>query len=823
MVVTGWDADAHVTDYGEIEIFGKFEGDEISVKDMPTKTEYIEGEDFDAAGMSIMINGDAANSVTVTADMVSGYDKTKAEEQTLTVTYLHNGVELKNTFKVTVRPEYSLSIKSEPLKKQYSEGEALNITGLSAALIHNTRDDSGITAEETDITVSEDMLDGYNPQKVGTQTVTVTYAVENYKDVTATFTVKVDFAAVQGTAVNFASAEVSRPREGGVDYYITDGNGRELIDGNKTSEKILGGWGHDQHYNFYEPVTLTVADSSLLGGKAVVDFVRVYLKSSTERTARFMVEVSLDKENWATVQYKQTEGSVIENNAVGAAADSVKTYVNVKFEPVYAKYVRVTYLQKDKAGSLLGQLAEIEAYATDGATVTAEPVYAKNQAYTYTVSSPHSENKDGAANDNDVLYFGQYAVNVADSVSLFGAEPEQAAITFTLNDFIKADHIRLFPNGYEQDIQGKNIRNNTFAKHIKIEGSCDKENWVTLGEYNNIVPYAFAQNFVLDSDYTVKYVKLSVIEANAKNLTQFSEIRIYGVTEENFAYAEESSVAFKTGKKVYSLGEELDLSDLTVTVTDNAGGISVKTVAVTAEMVKNFSTDESGEKTATIEYNGLTCDYVYAVAQIQSVTISKMPNKTVYFVGEDLDTAGMELTVTYVFGEDNQTGSMVITDLTGFVTLDTSAPNNAAKLTVEYYGKTVAADVVVRNVQTLTVVSENHKVSYYIGAKLDVTNLKVKAVYSDGYEEIIDVTADMVSGFTGSAVKAELPLTITYKNATAVYNVEIKALPNQGGDEKTEDGCGCGSEFGLVDSAFIAALLIGAALIVMKSRKSVNK
>ncbi|MCB6416824.1 bacterial Ig-like domain-containing protein, partial [Faecalimonas umbilicata] len=67
----------------------------------PTKTEYTVGEDLELAGMKVTANysDDNTEDVAIENCEVSGYDKTKAGEQTVTVTYEGKTA----TFKVTVK------------------------------------------------------------------------------------------------------------------------------------------------------------------------------------------------------------------------------------------------------------------------------------------------------------------------------------------------------------------------------------------------------------------------------------------------------------------------------------------------------------------------------------------------------------------------------------------------------------------------------------------------------------------------------------------------------------------------------------------------
>ena len=73
----------------------------------PTKTEYTVGEDLDLAGMKVTANysDDTTEDVAIEDCEVSGYDKTKAGEQTVTVTYGGKTATFKVTVKEAAKPE----------------------------------------------------------------------------------------------------------------------------------------------------------------------------------------------------------------------------------------------------------------------------------------------------------------------------------------------------------------------------------------------------------------------------------------------------------------------------------------------------------------------------------------------------------------------------------------------------------------------------------------------------------------------------------------------------------------------------------------------
>lgn len=77
-------------------------------------------------------------------------------------------------------------------------------------------------------------------------------------------------------------------------------------------------------------------------------------------------------------------------------------------------------------------------------------------------------------------------------------------------------------------------------------------------------------------------------------------------------------------------------------------------------------------------------------------------------------------------------------------------------------------------VTSIRVNSTNHKTDYKVGEALDVTNLTIEVLKSNGSTETVNVTSDMVTGFDSSQEATNQTLTITYQGKTTTYNVNIK-------------------------------------------------
>ena len=144
----------------------------------PTKTEYNYGENLNLSGLSVkavMKSGNKTN-VAINNCKITGYDKNKIGNQTVTVNYEGKVA----TFQVTVK-DYITNLEIvEPTKTEYNYGEDLNLSGLSVKAVMKS-------GNKTNITINNCKITGYNKNKLGNQTVTVSY---NEKIATFQVTVK---------------------------------------------------------------------------------------------------------------------------------------------------------------------------------------------------------------------------------------------------------------------------------------------------------------------------------------------------------------------------------------------------------------------------------------------------------------------------------------------------------------------------------------------------------------------------------------------------------------------------------------------------------
>ena len=159
----------------------------------------------------------------------------------------------------------------------------------------------------------------------------------------------------------------------------------------------------------------------------------------------------------------------------------------------------------------------------------------------------------------------------------------------------------------------------------------------------------------------------------------------------------------------------------------------------------------------------------------ESLTVSKVPAKTTYFVGDTLDTTGLELTLSY----NNGTTEKVINGYTvsGF----NSSTAGIKVVTVEYKGKTATFTVEV--VKPRITIANNSLSFDSIGSTKSLTATTTpsdqKIVWSSSNKNVATVSDGVVTA--KGAGNATITAKFTYNNieytATCNVTVEVSTVP----------------------------------------------
>ena len=184
----------------------------IEIKKLP-KTSYIEGQNLDVTNGKIraIYNNRTEEEINITSNMVTGYNKNKIGEQTLTVTY--NGLETNYTVVVREKQVTNIEMKYNPNKEEFIQNyELLDLTGAKIKVYY----DNGTNEE---IAITQNMVSGYDNTKVGVNTLTVTYEGKE-----CTFDVRI----VEKHVTEIAIIELPNKLEYVQDYGMLDVTGGKI-------------------------------------------------------------------------------------------------------------------------------------------------------------------------------------------------------------------------------------------------------------------------------------------------------------------------------------------------------------------------------------------------------------------------------------------------------------------------------------------------------------------------------------------------------------------------------------------------------------------
>ena len=232
-------------------------------------------------------------------------------------------------------------------------------------------------------------------------------------------------------------------------------------------------------------------------------------------------------------------------------------------------------------------------------------------------------------------------------------------------------------------------------------------------------------------------------------------------------------------------------SSQTLTATVSPSNATNKTLTwsssnTSVATVSNGVVKAVGFGTATItakSNNGKTAAVKVTVEQValSSIAVATMPNKTYYYAGETLNTAGLTLKATY-----NNGSTKTITE--GFTCSPTklNTVNHSQPITVSYGGKTTTFTVNVNEfyVKSIEIASAPTKTAYFVGDTLDTTGLKIKVFYNSGASKVFD------TGFTCTPTTLNTAgtqtITVSYKDATisvpktATFDVTVQNVTLSG-------------------------------------------
>lgn len=217
-------------------------------------------------------------------------------------------------------------------------------------------------------------------------------------------------------------------------------------------------------------------------------------------------------------------------------------------------------------------------------------------------------------------------------------------------------------------------------------------------------------------------------------------------------------------KTIYTLGDPLDLTGGIATVYYSNN--TTETYPLAELEVTGFDSQSVGTKTMTVAFKNVNCTFEITVKEpvfMESISVTKLPHKTVYSEGEGFDPAGLEVTLHFSDGTTE-----IITDytLTGY---DATPGDKVMTVTYGQFTTTFTVTVEKKETVSIAITSLPVRLVYVAGAKLDTTGMVVTAYYADGTQAQISdytVTADLSNA-------GEQTVTVSYAGFTDTFAVTV--------------------------------------------------
>ena len=745
-------------------------------------------EELDLSSMVVKAYYSDKTSKTITDYTVSGYDSTKVGKQTVTVHYL----DMTDTFDVTVAEGElsSIEIASNPSKTTYFTGEQLDTSGLSVKLNYANNSSKTIT-DGFDVS-------GFDNQTVGTNTLTVSYGGK-----TTTFTVTIvnseltsyvndDFESYDDSQITLKSQTLTKQTQDLGPFKLTLGTSGKKTDsyphfailtdnGNKSLEIATGGMSNPSRgpiiefgdsialpdfadipankYLVFDFDALYQGDTSNVQLYGVTDS---YLSTSSDKLTydqylsvnknanipigkwvNIHLVVNSKKDLFLTISDKS--GNVLDSRKVTTSGDKFEKFVF--YGGVGKKKLDNLKIYEDKISSLTLTPPTKTSYALgeelnlDG--MVAKLNYSDKSVGTtaYTVSG---YDKTKVGKQTVTVSYGDYSAN----------------FDVTVNGI---SSIEVTPPTKTTYLEGQDL--NTDGMVVTAVTSDNQRITVPAGYSVR----GFNKTKLGKQTITVTYQGLS---------TEF-EVNVNSV---------KSIELTKPTKLEYKYGESLDTSGMSVKAIydDNQSEVIKSDYSVTG-----YDKTKSGTQTITVTYRNQTATFDVTVAEpvITKFEITTPPTTTEYYVGQDLKTDGMVVTVTF---EDESTKTTTAYTLSGY---DKNTVG-AQTVTVSYKGFSATFDVTVKEAEKVeisdvtvedktydgkpieysgTATSDNYNGDYeYIWEKADGTVLDSAPINAGSYKLVVKVS-DETFAHTGSK---EIPfninkaaLTITAENKSIAFGM----------------------------------------------------
>jgi hypothetical protein len=227
---------------------------------------------------------------------------------------------------------------------------------------------------------------------------------------------------------------------------------------------------------------------------------------------------------------------------------------------------------------------------------------------------------------------------------------------------------------------------------------------------------------------------------------------------------ESIAVSKEPDKTEYVTGQTFAPEGLEITGTYSDGSAKPETGYDLSEP----DMESEGEKTVTVTLDGKTATFTITIrdATLESIAVTKLPDKTLYFPGAAFDPEGLEVTGTYSDGVTvRETGydlSEPDMDSEGEKTVIVTLGGKTAEFTIEVEGSSLVS---------ITIAKPPNKTTYAKGEPFDSFGLEVTGTYEDG--EVKPVTGGIHLSSVDTDTEGDKTVTVTIIEKTAAFTITV--------------------------------------------------
>ena len=767
----------------------------ISINGTP-KTSYNVNESMET-GLSIIVNRElgSAETITVTSDMVTGFDTTTEGSKTAIISYTENGVTKTTNLNYTVADSVTgITLKTKPSKTEYKYQEPLDITGGKITVSKG----SGTQ----DIEVTEGMVSGYDKTTLGKQTITITYGGQT---VTYEVTVK-DYV----TGIIVTPSVVTGKYNDELSKLINDNNITYVVTyakaGARTpvvlTESMVTGYSKTSVAE--QNLTITYTDNdidSATNGQIFTAPLKITLNNATISISMKQQpskteygygdtidlsggKITVTKENGDTEEKVLTDSGVTVTEIDGSSIDLSK--VTFGDDNTTTKNLKVTYDGKETSFTIkvINKVTKINMHTTPKTN--------------YNVNDTLDLTTDGTT-PGEILVTRQ--TGVAEVVKLTDSRVNVTGFDSSVEHTNLPLTVTFTENGVNQkatyNVDVKDTVTSVTLKVVpnKTEYKYNEELDVTGGKIE-ITKGSGTTTINLDSSMVSGYDKTTLGERTL-TITYGGQTVTYKVTVKDYVTGITVTPNTVTGKYNDELSKLINDNNITYTVTYAKAG--AKTPVVLAEsIVAGYNKTNIAEQNLTVTYtdndvdsatNGQAFTATLKITlndNIESMEILSTPKQN-YKYGEPLDITGGTIEVVKSSGTKTIpiTESMV-KELDGSEFDSTKL--GTRNLNVTYGGITKTYEVTVSDYVVGIILTPPTKTKYQYGESLDLTGGTVqKIMASNAVTTAVALTDSSVnvSAFNPNQIGTQV-INVTYEGFTknfgvivedSIQSIEIKTKP----------------------------------------------